>query len=406
MSKKKYWQSFGELHQTASFEQSNKNEFKEELLPLSDLDDKGILDAKTPRRDFLKYLGFSTAAAAVAASCEMPVRKAIPYLQRPDNVIPGVANYFASTYVNGGDVVPVIVKQRDGRPIKIEGNPDSKVTLGGTSAQSQASVLDLYDTSRLSYPMQKDNGVFKEVPTFEAVDKLIAGVLAGATGKEIAILTGTINSPSTQEIIDAFLKQYPGRHVQYDAMSNSGMLLANEACYNKRALPSYHFDKAKVIVSLGADFLGTWVSPVEFSKQYSMNRKVVGEKADLSRHIHFESMMSLTGSNADDRFVHRPSETGAVALAIANKLGVSVAAPTISDAKLAKGIDLAVSLLNAHKNEALVVCGSNDVNIQIVVNAINEAIGAGGKTINWSVTSNYRKGIDQDMENLVNDMVG
>ena len=404
MSKKKYWQSFGELHQTASFEQSNKNEFKEELLPLSDLDDKGILDAKTPRRDFLKYLGFSTAAAAVAASCEMPVRKAIPYLQRPDNVIPGVANYFASTYVNGGDVVPVIVKQRDGRPIKIEGNPDSKVTLGGTSAQSQASVLDLYDTSRLRYPMQKDNGVFKEVPTFEAVDKLIAGVLAGATGKEIAILTGTINSPSTQEIIDAFLKQYPGRHVQYDAMSNSGMLLANEACYNKRALPSYHFDKAKVIVSLGADFLGTWVSPVEFSKQYSMNRKVVGEKADLSRHIHFESMMSLTGSNADDRFVHRPSETGAVALAIANKLGVSVAAPTISDAKLAKGIDLAVSLLNAHKNEALVVCGSNDVNIQIVVNAINEAIGAGGKTINWSVISNYRNGVDADMELLVADM--
>jgi len=122
MSKKKYWQSFGELHQTEEFQQSTKNEFKEELLPLADLDDKGILDAKTPRRDFLKYLGFSTAAAAIAASCEMPVRKVVPYLQRPDNVIPGVANYYASTYVNGGDVISVVVKQRDGRPIKIEGN--------------------------------------------------------------------------------------------------------------------------------------------------------------------------------------------------------------------------------------------------------------------------------------------
>jgi molybdopterin-containing oxidoreductase family iron-sulfur binding subunit len=96
MSKKKYWQSFGELNHTEHFQESAKNEFKEELLPLSDLDDKGILDAKTPRRDFLKYLGFSTTAAAVAASCEMPVRKAVPYFQARKRY-PGVANYYAST---------------------------------------------------------------------------------------------------------------------------------------------------------------------------------------------------------------------------------------------------------------------------------------------------------------------
>jgi len=138
MSNKKYWQSFGELNQTENFQQAAEKEFKEELLPLADLDDKGILDAKTPRRDFLKYLGFSTAAATIAASCEMPVRKAVPYLQRPDSIIPGVANYYASTYVNGGDVISVVVKQRDGRPIKIEGNELSSITKGGTSAQAQA----------------------------------------------------------------------------------------------------------------------------------------------------------------------------------------------------------------------------------------------------------------------------
>ena len=128
MSNKKYWQSFGELNQTESFEQAANKEFKEELLPLEDIADEGLLNAKTPRRDFLKYLGFSTAAATIAASCEMPVRKAVPYLQRPDNVIPGVANYYASTYVNGGDAIAVVVKQRDGRPIKIEGNELSSVT--------------------------------------------------------------------------------------------------------------------------------------------------------------------------------------------------------------------------------------------------------------------------------------
>jgi len=405
MSKKKYWQSFGELHHTEEFQQSTKNEFKEELLPLADLDDKGILDAKTPRRDFLKYLGFSTAAAAIAASCEMPVRKVVPYLQRPDNVIPGVANYYASTYMNGGDAISVVVKQRDGRPIKIEGNELSSITKGGTSAQSQASVLDLYDNTRLRFPSQKTGTGFKEVPTFEAFDKLAAAALDAAKGKAVVLLTSTINSPTTLAIITQFLAKYPGsRHVQYDAVSHSGMLLANEACYGKKAIPSYHFDAAKVIVSLGADFLGTWLSPVEFSKQYSENRKIKGEKAELSRHFQFESMMSMTGSNADDRYTHKPSETGAVALALAAKLGVAgITAPSL-DAKLAKGVETAAAALTANKGAGLVVCGSNDMNIQVIVNAINEAIGAGGKTINWGMTSNYRNGIDSDMETLVTDM--
>ena len=397
---KKYWQSFGELNQTENFQQSAQNEFKEELLPLADLDDKGILDAKTPRRDFLKYLGFSTAAAAVAASCEMPVRKAVPYLQKPDDVIPGVANYYASTYVNGGDVISVVVKQREGRPIKIEGNELSGITKGGTSAQAQASVLDLYDNTRLRYPMQKDGKDFKEVTSFDAFDKMVG---AAITGKTVVLLTGTVNSPSTQQIITDFLAKYPNsRHVQYDAVSYSGMLLANEATYGKRALPSYHFDNAKVIVSLAADFLGTWLSPVEFAKQYSVNRKITGEKPELSRHFHFESMLSLTGSNADDRYLHKPSETGAVATALLN--AINGTAPALKDAKLNEGIKKAAEALKAAGGNALVVSGSNDVNVQIVVNAINEAVGAVGKTINWALTSNYRKGIDADMNTLVNDM--
>jgi len=400
MSNKKYWQSFGELNQTESFQQSAEKEFKEELLPLADLDDKGILDAKTPRRDFLKYLGFSTAAATIAASCEMPVRKAVPYLQRQDDIIPGVANYYASTYVNGGDAISVVVKQRDGRPIKIEGNELSGITKGATTAQSQASVLDLYDNTRLRYPLQKDGKEFKEVTTFDAFDKLVGGAIAGKT---LVLLTPTVNSPSTLQIISEFLAKYPGsRHVQYDAVSYSGMILANEATYGKREIPSYHFDNAKVIVSLGADFLGTWLSPAEFSKQYSTNRKIKGEKPDISRHIHFESMMSMTGVNADDRYLHKPSETGAVAIAILNALNGTASA--FADKKLNEGIKLAADKLKAAGGNALVVSGSNDVNVQIIVNAINEAIGANGKTINWAITSNYRKGIDADMVKLVDDM--
>jgi len=398
---KKYWQSFGELNQSESFQQKAENEFQEQLLPLEDLD-KGLLDAKSPRRDFLKYLGFSTAAATLAASCEMPVRKVVPYLQKPESLVPGVANYYASTYVSEGDVLPVIVKQRDGRPIKIEGNDKSTITGGGTSARAQASVLDLYDTTRLRYPTQNDGKDFKEVPKFDQLDKAIMDKLAG---KPVVLLTSTLNSPSTAQVIAEFLAKYPGStHVQYDAISYSGMLLANEACYGKRAIPSYHFDNAKVIVSLGADFLGTWLSPVEFAHQYAKNRKVSAEKPEMSRHIHFEGNLSLTGSNADDRIMHKPSEKAAIALGILAKLGGGVTAPAISDAAVNKGIDLAVAQLNAHKGEALVVCGSNDVNLQVIVNAINELIGANGKTINWAVTSNYRQGIDADFNNLVSQM--
>ncbi len=405
MTNKKYWQNFGELNQTEAHQNAIEKEFKEELLPVEELSKEGLFDAKTPRRDFLKYLGFSTAAAAIAASCEMPVRKAVPYLQRPDNIIPGVANYYASTYVNGGDAISVVVKQRDGRPIKIEGNELSSITKGGTSAQAQASVLDLYDTTRLRHPLQKENNDYKEVSTFDAFDSMVTNAMKSIGSKSVVILTSTISSPSTLQIINDFLAKYPGsRHVQYDAVSYSGMLLANEACYGKRAIPSYQFENAKTIVSLGADFLGTWLSPVEFSKQYASNRKITGEKPTLSRHFHFESMLSLTGSNADDRYTHKPSETGAIALALLAKLGGSVSAPSIADPAVKVGIEKAAAELLKTKGASLVVCGSNDVNIQTVVNAINELVGANGTTINWATTNNTRKGIDADMPKLLADI--
>jgi len=394
MEQKKHWQSFGELNQSEAYNKDVKDEFKEELPFVAD-ESKGFLNAKAPRRDFLKYLGFSTAAAAVAASCEMPVKKAIPFANKPEDIVPGVSNYYATTYVQDGDVVSVLAKVRDGRPIKIEGNELSPITKGGTSARVQASVLDLYDTARLRFPTIDG----KEV-TFESIDKAVAGAISGP----VVILTSTITSPSTKEVISQFLAKYPGsRHVTYDAVSYTGLLLANEATYGKRAIPSYHFENAKAIVSIGADFLGTWLSPVEFAKQYATGKKLDEKNPAMSKHIHFESVASLTGSNADEKYLHRPSETGAVVAALLSAVnGQSVTG--ISDAKLKAGIENAAKVLTANKGAALVVAGSNDVNVQIAVNAINEAIGAGGKTIDWSAPSNIRQGVDADFAKLVEDM--
>lgn len=395
MSDKQYWQSFGELNESEQLKKLGQDEFKEEL-PFEDVDGS-VLDSKSPRRDFLKYLGFSTAAASLAAGCKVPVRKAVPFANKPENVHPGVAKYYATTYVQDGDVIPVVAKVRDGRPIKIEGNPESSITGGGTSARAQASVLDLYDTYRLPHPKRKVGDKFEEIPTFEQLDKMIKDELAKNT-KGVYLLTSTINSPSTLEII----RNYPGlTHVEYDGVSYSGLIEA----YGRadQGLPSFRFDQADIIVSLGADFLGTWLSPVEFARQYAQKRKINESlpKAVMSKHYQFESFMSLTGASADERFTHKPSETGKVAVALLKSLSNPAAANALSDKNLAAGIAKVANDLATKPGNKLVVCGSNDPNVQRIVLAINNAIGAAGSTIDNSNPVYYRKGLDSKMNDLV-----
>src|SRR5450432_3680901 len=389
---KKYWQNFGEFSNSEAFQKNAKDEFKEEL----PFENDGIANSTTPRRDFLKYVGFSTAAAAIAAGCEVPLKKVIPYVNKPQDLIPGVANYYATTYVSGTDVISVVAKVRDGRPIKIEGNDLSTVTKGGTSARVQASVLDLYDTARLRYPLADG----KEVSSLEAFDKMVGEAISGTA---VVLLTPTITSPTTKKMIAEFIAKYPGsRHIQYDGISYSGLLEANDASYGKKLIPSYHFEKAKVLVSLSADFLGTWLNPVEFQRGYASLRKINEKNPEMSKHYQFESMMSMTGANADERFTHKPSEAGAIAIGLLNALsGQGVTA--VSD-NVKKGIEKAAKDLLANKGAALVVSSSTNKNVQIIVNAINEAIGANGTTINWSAPLLTKQGIDSDMAALVADM--
>jgi len=397
----KIWQNFGELKDAEAVGKLSQDEFKQEL-PFEDVDGKGWLDAQAPRRDFLKYLGFSTAAATIAASCKIPSRRVIPFANKPQDVFPGVAKYYATTYVQDGDIVPVIAKVRDGRPIKIEGNDhELSFTQGGTSARVQASVLDLYDMYRLPHPQRKVNNKFEEIPTFDQLDKMVSDAMAGVGTSSVVLLTSTLTSASTKQIISEFLAKYPGsKHVQYDAVSYSGMLESYGA--GNRQLPTYRFDQAKVIVSLGADFLGTWLSPIENAKGYAVGRRIDEKNPQLSKHYQFESFLSMTGASADERFNHRPSETGNIALALLAAVGGSVTAPSVG--KLQNAVNkVAADLKNAGGN-AVVVCGSNDVNIQTVVNAINHTIGAYGKTIDWSAPVNYRQGIDKDMATLIAEM--
>ncbi len=398
----KYWKGLEEKESNANSKLAD--EFPDELPVTGSLENVG--KAPSSRRDFLKMMGFSVTAATVAASCEMPVRKSIPYVVKPDEITPGVANYYASTYAEGGDYCSVLVKTREGRPIKIEGNKLSKITNGGTSAVAQASVLGLYDNYRLQRPSA--NG---EKISWKKVDEAITTELAAiaASGGQIRILSSTILSPSTKQIINDFIAKYPtAKHVTYDAVSCTGVLKANESSFGKKVVPNYRFDKADLIVSVGADFLGTWISPVEFATQYASRRKVYKENRKMNRHVQVESYLSLTGSNADTRIPVKPTQENSALLHLYNVVASRSGAQNISlpelDAVVKSSLAKVGDELVAAKGKSLVVCGLNDVNAQLITNAINNLLGNYGSTIDFTNASYQRQGDDSAMNDLVKEL--
>lgn len=392
---KRYWKGIEEYQNTEEFVFNAENEFT-----IPEEEQNGASEGlNTRRRDFLKLMGFSVAAASLAA-CETPVKKAIPYITKPQEVFPTVANYYASTYFNGNDYASVLVKTREGRPIKVEGNRLSKISQGGTSARAQASVLDLYDTFRYQgFTSKTDAPNSKEDKA--GIDKKIKQALSSAGS--VRIVSPTIISPSTLKAIDAFKSAYSlVDHVQYDAYSMSGLLDANEKNFGLRALPQYHFDKAKVVVSLGADFLGTWGSPTEYSKAWAKTRRPSEDDPKMSKLFAFESNLSITGANADVRKAVRPTELGLYAAELLKGIG----GPALkAKAKPSTELELAIKKLKENAGSSVVVSGSNDPNVQLVVNAINNQLNNYGKTITWDKPNYLYQGSDADMDQFVHDVM-
>jgi molybdopterin-containing oxidoreductase family iron-sulfur binding subunit len=248
---------------------------------------------KSSRRDFLKWIGFGTALATLAA-CKGPVIRSIPYVIKPESIIPGIPTYYASTMYDGFDLANVLVKTREGRPIKIEPNTNAP-HFKNTSARIQASILSLYDSERLKGPSIKGNSV-----TWDILDKYVIEKLSDikSRGKQIVLLFSSLPSPSSKELLKDFFTVFPNsRLVTYDAYSYSSALEATKDIFGIRALPHYDLSKIELIVSFNADFLRDW-SPENIENEYSKRRN---PKINMIRHIQIESNMSLTGANADIR---------------------------------------------------------------------------------------------------------
>ncbi|MCY2685784.1 TAT-variant-translocated molybdopterin oxidoreductase [Salinimicrobium sp. TH3] len=390
-SNKKYWKSVEELNETSSIvETHSQKEFVEEIPTDEFLGNKETLETSTTsRRDFLKYVGFSTAAASLAA-CEGPVMKSIPYVVQPERIVPGVANYYATTMADGFDFSSVLVKTREGRPIKIEQN-----TMGttGANARVHASVLSLYDNKRLQRPLA--NG---EVTSWEQFDREVKEKLNNVDG-EIVLLTQTFASPSTAKLINEFSEKFGNvRHVVYDTVSEDHMLDAFENRYGRRALPSYEFSTAEVIVSIGADFLGDWAGGGH-DAGYAKGR--IPENGKMSRHVQFESNFSLTGANADRRITLTLSQQKA-AIAALHGYVTGGASTSNLPAHIDDALIKAARQLREAGSKAVVVTGIPDVEAQSLALSINEALGS--TVMNTATPRMLRQGSTAAVRQLVADM--
>ncbi|WP_306353414.1 TAT-variant-translocated molybdopterin oxidoreductase [Flavobacterium sp. '19STA2R22 D10 B1'] len=394
-SNKKYWKSVEELNDNSSIvETLRNNEFVEEIPTDEFLGDKDSLSASsTTRRDFLKYVGFSTAAVSLAA-CEGPVMKSIPYVVQPEEIIPGVADFYATTIADGYDFANILIKTREGRPIKVEINnlPDSKIC---PNARVHASVLSLYDSMRLKQP--KISG---KNDSWDNVDAKVKASLADAqaNGGQVVLLTNTTASPSTDKLIAEFSAKYANvKHIVYDAVSSSEALDAFQEAYGERALAEYDFGKAATIVSVGADFLGDWQGG-GYDSNYGKGR--IPANGKMSRHIQFESNMSLTGANADKRYPMTTNEQKLALVKIYSIVtGASVSVPKLANEEVV--VNAAEQLKNAG-SKGVLVSGIQDKNAQLLVLAINQALKS--EAFDTVKTRQIRKGNTTQVAQLLNDI--
>lgn len=417
------WMSLEQWSNDPAVAARMENEFMSS--PLSSDDGKdGVA-----RRDFLKIMGASMALAAGTTGCiRRPQEHIIPYAKAPKEITPGEANFYTSTLFDGTEGMGTLVKTMEGRPIKMEGNPQHPMNLGGLSARAHAEILSLYDPDRLKGPvhnlLNKARTNRDSVSaTYEQVDeKVVASLKEGS----VAIISPTRPSPSLKAMIADFGRSFGGaRWVEYDSLPLEAIRLGQKASYGRAIMPRYRFENAKMVVSIDADFLGTLLAPVEFTKQWSMRRSV---NKDMGRLVSFESYLSLTGMNADDRFRIRASQQIDVVMALISRVaklgkgsivvpaGVSASAKLFEDAPKTMGLDeklfdQVASELIASRGQSLVIAGGlptltdRQVELQIAVNALNSMLGNDGKTIDHdSSTFETMNGSGQDLQNLIADM--
>jgi MoCo/4Fe-4S cofactor protein with predicted Tat translocation signal len=372
-SGKQYWRTLEELADDPHFTDLLHREFPRHASEWDDAVD---------RRDFLKLMGASLALAGLAG-CGLPDQTHIvPYVKQPDGVVLGRPNFFATAMPFGADAVGVLVESHEGRPTKIEGNPDHPSSLGSTSAIVQASILNLYDPDRAQTTMY--TGEIRSWSAFlDAAPAMTTNVKA-TDGAGFRILTGTVTSPTLAWQIKKLLAQYPrAKWHQWEPAACDGAKEGSKLAFGRYVNTVYVPGKANVILSLDADFLASGPGHVAYAKQFARRRKLEGTNDSLNRLYVVEPTPSVTGSNADHRLPLRASDMELFARALAGKLGIGPAVPLQGDAE--RWLETAAKDLQSEHGSSLVIAGEyQPAVVHALVHAINASLGNVGTTLYYT----------------------
>ncbi len=399
---KKYWKSLNELANTEKFNSFLQNEFPSgtEELP-----------STISRKKFLSLMGASMAMAGLVG-CRRPVEKIMPYVSAPENVIPGIPNYYATTIAFGLNSVGIVVESHEGRPTKIEGNKLHPASLGKANTFTQASILNLYDPDRSKTPLENESDRTWE--DFSTAWNNISLEYEETKGKGLLVVSHSINSPSYLRAKKQFTKKYPrAKWISYDAVSDENIYNGIHIATGKRYQPVYHFDKADVVLSLDSDFMNLESNSIHNSQSFSSKRRVESESDDMNRLYAIESAISVTGSMADHRLRLQSSKIPSFLAELANelrKMGNNIVSQTSiagfgkhkADNKFLKV--LAKDLSNA-KGKSLIIAGRNQTpEVHALVFAINESLKNNNQTISYYATDEMVLPNYQELANVVSQM--
>ncbi len=386
---KKYWKSLDSLNNPSSTQESIKNEFQDGVTDEFNISSMEGLS----RRKFIGFLTDSTAIAATACSDYHDQKEIVPYTNRPEGVLPGKPNYYASTCNGCAEACGILIKTREGRPIKVDGNDEHPINKGKICATGQSSIYNLYDPSRLQKPL-KGKGNTNWAVADEAIIKKLDTL--SKDGNKIVVLTNSINSPTEKKMLEEFKQRFSTAEVHaFDLFNNCNRKFAWYKSYGNADVPAIKWNEADVILSLEGDFLGKEGNFVESTRLFSSKRDFQNPD-NFNRLYVVEAGMSLTGSNSDYRMRLKPEAQYDFVMALLNEVinkkgASSIVVDSGLKTKLSKfpldkvasknGLDsiklsyLVEDLIKAKGKSIVYVGDSLPSDVHIAVNLLNEVLG-------------------------------
>ncbi|GAB5561131.1 MAG: TAT-variant-translocated molybdopterin oxidoreductase [Synoicihabitans sp.] len=379
LSGPRYWRSLDELVETPGIQEQIAREFPEGADNLNGVD----------RRSFFKLMAASFALGGVglATGCRRPESNILPYGKSVEGVIPGMPQYYATSFPLRGAAIPLLAETHSGRPTKLEGNPSYKAYGGASSLLSQASVLDLYDPDRATSHTQNGAAI-----TTAAVRDQLAAIYTQAKSKSgagLAILAETSSSPSRARLVKALKQKLPQAiWAEYDAINDSPPVAAAEAAFGKQVKPLYHFEKASRVVAIDADFFQSESGALGYARDFAKGRKVIKKNDPMNRLYAVESTFTLTGSMADHRLRLGSSHMLAFVAALGAKLTGDSRFTTYAQGLEFKDQDAWISAcaedLRKHQGECVLVAGSHlPAAVHAIVHTLNVFLKNAGKTVDF-----------------------